>query len=61
MDAKFVTENGQYRAIEFRRPGTEGQACGQIVMYKHVTTEFPDVQVSDVIVEAKGYDVAVRQ
>jgi hypothetical protein len=61
MEAKFVAASSQqFQAVEFRRPGTDGQACGQIVRYKHVTTEFPDVQASNVIVEAKGYDVSVH-
>jgi hypothetical protein len=62
MEAKFVAaaSSTQYQAVEFRRPGTDGQACGQIVQYKHVSMEFPDVQASNVIVEAKGYDVSVH-
>jgi hypothetical protein len=61
MDAKFVAARSrQFQAVEFRRPGTDGQACGQVVLYKHVSTEFPDIQASNVIVEAKGYDVSVH-
>lgn len=61
MDAKFVAASSrQFQAVEFRRPGTDGQACGEVVLYKHVSTEFPDMQAANVIVEAKGYDVSVR-